>query len=93
MFTIPTMTSKGKKQERDARKRAMARFLNEAFLTWERAKGVRQDVKAWAQQMGVDNASLTNWMKGKRLPDPKRLEILAMTLGTEVFGNNILDTP
>lgn len=73
------------KTTEQTQKQRLADFLEAKFLAWEAETGRRQKLSAWAAHLGVTRAVLNNYMKQQRLPRGKNLELLARTLGPELY--------
>lgn len=63
-----------------------AKLLEEKFLDWERREGTRKALFEYANFLGVNRPTLSQWMNGKRTPQDKDLiELLARKLGNDVY--------
>lgn len=62
------------------------KFLEERFLEWERVEGTRKALFEFANHLGVNRPTLSQWMNGKRAPqDREVIDRLAFKLGNEIY--------
>lgn len=61
-------------------------LLLQGYLDWQKKIGKRGSVSAYADSIGFQRGTFTNYMNGKRVPRAeKELEKLAAKLGLEVY--------
>lgn len=61
-------------------------YIEIKFLEWQKNMGKRKNVEDFAAYIGVSQATLSQWMNGKRTPGGENIRLLA-----EIFGNEVYD--
>lgn len=69
----------------------VSEWLNIKFLDWQRSAGKRKTIAEFASFLGVTQASLSDWLRGKYDPKGKNLGKIANKLGYEIY--DILGIP
>lgn len=61
-------------------------YIEIKFLEWQKSLGKRKNIEDFAAYIGVSQATLSQWMNGKRTPGGENIRLLA-----EIFGNEVYD--
>jgi transcriptional regulator with XRE-family HTH domain len=64
---------------------ATSKWLNGKFFDWQRAEGGRRTITDFAAYLGVSQASLSEWLRGKYDPKGQNISRIAEKLGYEIY--------
>ena len=81
-------------QKAEQRKSAVARFLLDAFLDWQRASGEPKSQLAFAEHLGLKRSTLTKLLSG-RVDTPERdtVELIAARCGPGIYDAPGMERP
>jgi transcriptional regulator with XRE-family HTH domain len=74
-------------------KKAFAKWLEKAYLTWQAEKGKRTSLQEFADYIGYSRPLISLWMAGQRLPTNDGIKKLAELFGPEVYDALKLPRP
>ena len=70
-----------------------ARWLEQHYIRWQLAQGRKVTIKMLADFLGLPYTILSQYLNGLRTPGPERVNQIAVRLGGDFEGHDILGLP